>query len=129
MIFTRTTREVYGKKKPIRIEPKRLEVVVATRVLMEDVHDHVAEIEKHPIPLGKPFDTRAACSVPELEVFFDASRDGGHLAIATPAHHDDIVGVVDLASYVDDLDSACLLVERCLGDFQRQLAAGLGIAD
>jgi hypothetical protein len=58
-----------------------------------------------------------------LEIFFDATRDGCDLAIASPAHHDDVVGVIDLASYIDDFDSCCLLIERCLGDLQSQLAA------
>jgi hypothetical protein len=51
-----------------------------------------------------------------LEVLFDTARDGRNLAVASPAHDDDVVGVVDLAAHIDDLDACCLLIERCLGD-------------
>ena len=103
----------------IRIEPQRFEVVVSACVLMKDMHDYIPEIEQHPAPLRQPFHPGAAHSVLALEIFLDASRNRRDLSIAPTAHHDHVVGVVDFASHIDDLDSDCFLVERCLGDFQR----------
>jgi hypothetical protein len=102
----------------IRVEPQRFEVIVSARILMKDMHDHIPEIEQHPVALRQPFDAQATRPVLELEILFDASCNRSDLSIASTAHHDDVVGVIDLASHVDDLDSGCFLVERCLGDFQ-----------
>ena len=102
----------------IRIEPQRFEVIVSARILMKDMHDHIPEIEQYPVALRQPFDAQATRPVLELEVLFDASCNRCDLSIASTAHHDHVVGVIDFASHIDDLDSGCFLVERCLGDFQ-----------
>src|SRR5690606_12561608 len=83
------------------VEPQRLEIVVAARVLVEDVDHDLTEVDERPVAPREPLDAHRPHAVLLAEVILDAAHDGVHLAIAAAAHHDDVIGVVDLAAHVD----------------------------
>lgn len=111
-----------------RIDPEGFEVVVTPRVLVEDVHHHVAEVEQHPVPLRQPLDARTGCAALALQVLLDPLGDRIHLTIASTTHHDDVVGVVDLPAYIHDLDVQSLFFEGCFGDPESQLSTRIGVS-
>ena len=63
-----------------RVGPQPLEVVVATHLLEEDVHDEVAEVDQHPLRLTDALDAQRARPPGRLHLRLDLLGDGGLVA-------------------------------------------------
>src|SRR5579859_3984794 len=114
-----------GNREPLGVEPKTLDVVETPRLLLEDVHDDVAEIDEDPRRGGRPFDGKGSLLFLGARLF---DRLGQRVDVtARPAgHENEKIGVVDLSDHVEDLDGERLLLERGTSDDERQLAGFLG---
>src|SRR5690606_32745202 len=102
------------------VDPERLEIVITARLFVKDVHDHIAIIDESPVPARQPFDAETFEAELFTHVFLDATNDGVDLAIAPAAHDDHIIGIIDFAAHIDDLDVQSLLVHRGGCDPERE---------
>jgi hypothetical protein len=80
--------------------PQSFQIVEFADLGSEDVDDHVARIDQHPIAIGQAFDMRAGDSA-LLETFGDVFRDRANVPVHPAGGDDHVVGKCRFAAKVD----------------------------
>ena len=98
-----------GHKRSLLAET--IEVVEIANRCIEDVHDDIAEVHKHPLARIVAFDTTRKCTVLTLEIQSDILGDCLHLPIRSAAANQHVVGIAHEIRDVVNLQIKGFLLE------------------
>src|SRR5690606_1589506 len=108
-----------------RVLPETLERVVLTVLLMEDVHDEIAEVEQHPTALAAPLATQRLRARLE-ERILDAARDREHVALVVARREQECVGQRQRPGHVERDEILGLLVVGSARGYAYELTGTVG---
>src|SRR5262249_61449646 len=95
-----------------RVRPQAFELVVRARLVEEDVHDDVAEVEEHPGRVVEPFDTGRRRGQLVVHRLLDLVDDRADLPDVRAARDHERVGDREDVTDIDGDDVAALLGGR-----------------
>jgi hypothetical protein len=105
--------------------PQSFQIVELAHLGSEDVYDHVAGIDQHPIAIGQALDVDASDSG-FLETFGDIFRDSADVPVSPARSDDHVVGKCGFAAKVDgDRFFRLHIVEAGEDHIQRLVGVGL----
>src|SRR5437868_13294550 len=82
------------------LSPQSLEIVELAHLGSEDMHDHIAGIDQHPVAIGQALDMDVPDAV-FLQAFGDIFRDRADVPVGPARSDDHVVGKCGLAAKVD----------------------------
>lgn len=97
------------------ILPKMLEAVKFPGLSFEDMHDHIAQIQKRPCGDLEPLFVPDP-NIEFKQALFYAVGNRNHLPIRARGTNDKIIAEIDQLAHVEDDDAFCLLIVGQLSD-------------